>query len=310
MLKKALLSLAIIAALLAGSYQWMVLRRPVLDENARKGIPGTFVKLSKGMVHYELAGPPEGEVVVLVHGLTTPYFIWDKTFPELVRSGFRVLRYDHYGRGFSDRPHVPHDHDLFDGQLRELISVLKLKTPVHLVGMSMGGGVCVTFTDRHPQMVSRVALISPLGFPYEEPFVRKLARVPLLGDSIMALAGEGLIKGAVKQSLYRFERFPEFMGKFEEQLRYRGYQEAILSTQRNLRFEPLMEAYARVGKQKRPMLLIWGRQDEVLPFSQNEKVKGAIPSVEFHPLDEAGHSSHYEQPEVVNPILVRFLRNP
>ncbi|MGB7874199.1 MAG: hypothetical protein WBL25_07430, partial [Anaerolineales bacterium] len=77
-----------------------------LNEAARAGAPGSFVQLSDGCSHYELGGPPDGQPVVLVHGFSVPYFIWDPTFSFLTECGFRALRYDLFGRGYSDRPRV------------------------------------------------------------------------------------------------------------------------------------------------------------------------------------------------------------
>ena len=71
-----------------------------LDELARKDAGGSFAALKDGMTHYELGGPEDGKPVVLVHGFSVPYFIFDPTFEFLGKSGFRVLRYDLIGRGF------------------------------------------------------------------------------------------------------------------------------------------------------------------------------------------------------------------
>ena len=65
------------------------------------------MRLSDGFTHYELGGPPTGHLVVLAAGFSVPYYIWDPTFSALTEAGVRVLRYDYYGRGFSDRPDVP-----------------------------------------------------------------------------------------------------------------------------------------------------------------------------------------------------------
>ena len=65
-----------------------------IDANVRNITPGDFVELSEGFVHYELSGAPEGELVVLVHGFSVPYYVWDPTVDELVKQGYRVLRYD------------------------------------------------------------------------------------------------------------------------------------------------------------------------------------------------------------------------
>jgi hypothetical protein len=52
-----------------------------------------IVKLSKGKVYYELAGPEEGELVVLLHGITWWSFTWIHTVPVLTQRGFRVLTF-------------------------------------------------------------------------------------------------------------------------------------------------------------------------------------------------------------------------
>lgn len=57
-----------------------------------------FAKLSDGTVAYELTGPESGELVVLVHGVSGPMMVWDKTVPALNAAGFRTLRFDLYGR--------------------------------------------------------------------------------------------------------------------------------------------------------------------------------------------------------------------
>ena len=98
-----------------------------LDETARKQADGSFIALTDGVTHYELGGPKNGQPVVLVHGFSTPYFIFDTTFEFLVNSGFRVLRYDLIGRGYSDRPHVDYNIHLFVRQLKDLLDALELK---------------------------------------------------------------------------------------------------------------------------------------------------------------------------------------
>ena len=113
--------------------------REDLDDEARSLATGSFVELTDGQVHYELAGSGDGPVVVLVHGFSVPSFIWDPTFEELLSQGFRVLRYDLFGRGFSDRPDVDYDGTLFVEQLHELLAELGIEEPVDLVGLSMGG---------------------------------------------------------------------------------------------------------------------------------------------------------------------------
>src|SRR5690606_26904086 len=70
--------------------------RETLDDAARRNAPGKFVRLSDGVTHYDVAGPDTGRTVVLVHGFSVPYYIWDSTSNALARGGYRVVRYDEY----------------------------------------------------------------------------------------------------------------------------------------------------------------------------------------------------------------------
>ena len=108
------------------------------------------------------AGPENGRPVVLVHGFSSPYFIFDTTFEFLVNSGFRVLRYDLFGRGYSDRPRTDYNIHLFVRQLKDLLDALGFKQ-VNLVGLSMGGAISAAFISQYPDHVSRQVLIDPAG---------------------------------------------------------------------------------------------------------------------------------------------------
>src|SRR3954471_17451667 len=93
-----------VVALLGVPYAWFEIADPErleLTDAVRASAPGRFVRLTDGYTHYELGGPPAAPVVVLVAVFSVPYYIWDPTFEALVGAGFRVLRYDYYGRGFS-----------------------------------------------------------------------------------------------------------------------------------------------------------------------------------------------------------------
>lgn len=280
----------------------------VLDAAARSTVSGSFVELPDGITHYEMAGPPEGRLVVLVHGFSVPYYIWDPTFAALVQAGFRVLRYDLYGRGYSDRPDAVYNQDLFVGQLRHLLTALHVDRPVDLVGLSMGGAISVTFTDRHPEMVNKLCLISPAGLPMKRPALAGLVEAPLFGEWFMNLFGDQMLVDWLRGDFRQPEKFPEYQKKYRLQMKYVGFKRALLSTIRSGFLSDMTEAYRRVGQQRRPVLLIWGREDKAIPFSTSEKVRAAIPQVEFHAIDDAGHISHYERPEIVNRLLMEFLR--
>jgi pimeloyl-ACP methyl ester carboxylesterase len=127
-----------------------------LNEKTRKSSGGSYIQLPDGITHYEVSNPEQDDIVVLVHGFSVPYFIFDPTFEFLSRSGFRTLRYDLFGRGFSDRPQTRYDIDLFVRQLADLLDALRFPRPVSLIGLSMGGPITATFTERYPERVNKL----------------------------------------------------------------------------------------------------------------------------------------------------------
>lgn len=279
----------------------------LLDELTRSSAPGQFTELPDGMVHYEIAGPSDAQTVVLIPGFSVPYAIWDPTFDALVESGFRVLRYDLYGRGYSDRPDTTYDQDLFDRQLMNLLGALGIDKPIDLVGLSMGGAISVVFIDLHPEMVRKLCLIDPAGLPWKQSFNARLAQAPVIGELIMGLMGDNVLVSNLKDYFHGDRGYAELKQKFLDQMQYVGFKKALLSTLRSGVATGAVEAYQRIGKQGYPVMLVWGREDRVVPFEISERVKEQIPGIEFHAIDEAAHIPHYERPEVVNPLLTEFL---
>jgi pimeloyl-ACP methyl ester carboxylesterase len=280
----------------------------LLDDNERRDAMGKFVRLSDGITHYELAGPEDGEVVVLVHGFSVPFYIWDANFSALVDAGFRVLRYDLFGRGYSDRPHARYDQAFFDLQLTELLDALEITRPVNLVGLSMGGLIVVVFADRHPERVKRLVLIDPLCSPMRSGLINRIITFPVVGELFMDWFTKRFFLDQSSDFLHP-EHFPDYNAMFMPQLQYIGFKSAMLATIRHMMRDNVTSPYRRFGQNSRPALLIWGQQDKVVPFDQNTRVREMIPFIQFEPIADSGHVPNYERPEVVNPILINFLRS-
>ena len=92
------------------------------------------------------------------------------------------------------------------------------------------------------------------------------------------------------------------------QMRYSGFRRALLSTLRNYLAENWSKAFACVRLATAPVFLVWGRTDRDVPFSLSREVLAAIPRARFLPAADAAHVPFLEQPEVVNPVLPRFLQ--
>jgi pimeloyl-ACP methyl ester carboxylesterase len=293
-----------------------------LNDLTRKEASGSFVQLSAGYTHYELSNPhptfgtplPLGEGtgvrdVVLVHGFSVPYFIYDPTFAFLTQSGFRVLRYDLYGRGFSDRPETRYNIGFFVRQLGELLDALGITNPVALVGLSTGGPITAAFTARFPARVNKLVLIGPVGAKaLALGRLLKVAALPFVGERIIGwLGSEGMTRISASDFSIR-QLADQLLPRYAAQMQYRGFKQAILSTIRNNMLGSFRDVYAQIAKMDKPVLLFWGEHDHTVPFKHNNALRAVLPNAQFHAIQNCGHLPHYEKPEEVNPILLEFLR--
>lgn len=278
-----------------------------LNENTRKASTGLFVALSDGVTHYELGGPKDGKPVVLVHGFSVPLFIFDSLFDFLTNAGFRVLRYDLFGRGYSDRPNIRYDINLFVRQLKELLDALGM-SDITLLGLSMGGPVTTSFVNMHPRFVRKHVMIDPSGAKgVGLTWLLKITRLPILGEFLIALFGRNnMIKG-IASDFFDPELVSIFQEKYKVQMEFKGFKRAILSTMRNGMLDSFLETYKKVGALKKPTLIFWGMNDETTPYADHPLILQALPHAEFHAIENCGHIPHYEKPEIFNPILLEFL---
>lgn len=280
--------------------------RYTLDEAARKNVSGSFVQLTDGITHYELAGSDTGKVVVLVHGFSVPYYIWDSTFVKLVDEGYRVLRYDEYGRGFSDRPDKVYEASLLRQQLEELLTALNIQSVHAIAGLSFGGPVVTDFAIHHPNQVDKVILVDPF-FPLESAEPTKPSYPESFMRFMMALSPEDMVNGQLTDLKYP-ERFPQWADQYKVQMQYKGFRHALISTRLHYATPEKMRAnYKELDEQHKPILLIWGKEDNTTPFSSSDELRKIV-QTEFMPVDDAAHLPHMEKASGVNARIIEFLK--
>jgi pimeloyl-ACP methyl ester carboxylesterase len=287
------------AAVLIELYNKNDVEKKELTPAERKPIGGSFIKLSRGITHYQLAGPDTGRVIILVHGFSVPEYIWDTTYKYLYRHGFRVLRYDMYGRGFSGRPNVVYDKALYNQQLFDLIKQLHLPTPLNLAGVSFGGEVITNFTCQYPDLVNKVVLVDP-GYDLLPP-----SKPLWLTDYYEAMHAGERAKGQLSDFKYP-EKHPDWVNKYLLQMFYKGFRHAIISTQYNYNNRG-RESNTCLNSKHKPVLLIWGKEDNTVPIRYSDSIRSVL-MVDFFPVDDAGHLPFIEKAAIVNPKIAEFLK--
>lgn len=300
-----LVTLVVVVAALAGYGAWKNPEKGPLNAAARTGVPGQFVALSGGVTHYDIAGPDTGRVVVLVHGFSVPSYIWDSTSVALSAAGYRVIRYDLFGRGWSDRPDAAYDGAMYDAQLDALLDSLRITQPIDLVGLSFGGFVTAHYVAGHAARVRTLTMIDPasrertlpgfLSWPVVGPWIWQTTQVP------------GMADGQTSDFLHP-ERYPTWVDQYRPQMRYNGFGRALLRSAVTMSRTDFGALFASAAKTGVPTLLVWGTQDRTVPIALSEVARTNMPQLEFFPVDSAGHLPHMEQSAVVHAKMQEFFR--
>jgi len=282
--------------------------RPEMDSEARKAAPGQFAFLSDGETHYEWHGPVEGPVLVCIHGLTTPSYIYKFLVPSLAEAGFRVLTYDLFGRGFSDRPKGGQTRAFFIRQLRELLQDQGIGGGISLLGYSMGGSIATVFAAAEPDRVERLILLAPAGMKHTPGKLAEFAqKVPVLGDWLMlALGGRQLRQGALAQA-GPADIVAEFADRQALEISFRGYLPAVLSSQRNILAEELEADHRDLEALGVPVAAVWGQDDTVIPISAMGKLAEWNRSARQAVVPGAGHGLAFSHASEVIEALATVL---
>ena len=290
---------AALAALAIWPFAREAMRKP-MDADARRDAPGDFVQLSQGITHFRWIGPVRGPVAVCVHGLTTPSMVWDAVANGLALMGFRVLVYDLYGRGYSDRAPGLQDHDFFLRQLEDLLDDQGITEDVTLLGYSMGGAIVSAFAARHPERTLRLILLAPAGMGHDLGRMARFTRdTPILGDWLMLLRYPAAHMQGTEAERTLPTEVEGIIDYQQAELTKRGFVPAVLSSLRGILPRPLEEAHRQISRDGIPVLAVWGRDDKVIPLRAMAQLTQWNRTARHEVIDGAGHGLTYTHASAV-----------
>lgn len=302
---KSGLFLVILLILLGCSKEFTDPETILKDDAFRASVKtGAFAKLGDGYTYYEFANPTSDTLVVMVHGFSVPSYIWDSTFNAAVKRGYAALRYDTYGRGYSDSPDVVYDVALYAQQLKDLLDFLQISKPVNLLGLSDGGRTISAFAFQYPQRVRYLIYVDPAGF--DTPAPRDSTASPMVTEEeVIAMKQSDRYKNMAAGQLSDFYDSTQFRGwdkKYAEIMKYKGFVRALLSTNKNR--TSLEIEHRRIASSGIPVIAIWGEHDMVVKLEEvKPTMMDRIPNLELFVLPKAGHLPHMEQTAMFNSIL-------
>lgn len=253
-----------------------------------------FTTWKGAKVHYTDEG--EGVPVLMIHGFGGNHRNFSRITDSLKQS-FRCIRVDLPGFALSEFPALEHPNfqaeytDFF----RCFFDSLRLDS-VYVIGNSMGGLMAWSLAASFPEKVKHLTLVSSAGYEMEK-----------ITKSVAAIFRNPILQAAFKRG------FPLFMNqRGAESIYFDKTKISAVEVQFNNWFWnakgnlehmialSVAEQYpdtALIKKIQCPTLVIWGKQDKLIPAQHGERFKRDIPNCNLVVLDSCGHVAMMEQPQ-------------
>lgn len=247
---------------------------------------------------YRLEGTGRGPPALLVHGLGSSAHSYARALVPLTRTFRQVWALDLPGNGFSPRPSggpLPlHEHvEVILEARRSLIG-----EPAFMVGNSLGGGLALFAASQEPSAFAGLTLVSPAG-----------ARLPAeqLRDVVDSFRVKDR-KGARALAHKLFARPPLAMLLFADELRKMVSTETVRHVVSTAKADDAATE-AMLAKLTMPTLLIWGRQEKLMPREAFAWFRAHLPpAAEVDEVEAFGHMPQMEHPDQFVARLERFVR--
>jgi 3-oxoadipate enol-lactonase len=244
-------------------------------------------------------GPP----VLFIHGYPLGRRMWRPQLEALL-GNMRMVCPDLRGHGDSEAGQTPFTIDLHADDCVDLLDALEIDEPVVVCGISMGGYVALALQRMYPERVAGLVLVSTRAGAdsAEGKAKRDQAMAQARDHGVSAIVDSMLPKMFAPQNVKR----KEAVIKTLDQVMRKTSLEGVLGDLVAMRDRP--DATPTLSAIEVPTLVIHGRDDQLIPFSEGEALAGGIRGAQLVALDDTGHLPNLEQPQAFNTAVRDFVK--
>ncbi len=255
-------------------------------------------------------GPP----LLMVHGFCTHLYTW-RHIRKALSKNHKLYMVDLKGFGHSVKA-TDGNYTVYD-QAHALIHFIKKNDlkGLTLVGHSFGGGVSLItalyLLKMMPERIEKLVLIDSVGYPQTLPPFLNLVQLPLVGDmGVNIVSSRMIIKGMFARAYYDQSAVTKadieaYARPFDEP----DSRKALLMASRHMIPGDMDELSMKYNGIDLPTLILWGREDKVVPLKIGKRLHADLKNSRFVVFDECGHVPHEERPEETLEVLMDFLEN-
>ena len=242
-----------------------------------------------------------GNPVLLIHGLGGSIESWINNIYTISSKQLRVIVLDLPGFGFSDKPKINYTPSFYSVFITKFLNRLDAYSHVSIIGCSLGGHIAAEVALNHPSLVSKLVLISPAGAPPVS-----FRGTPALRNYVDILKAETLQEA--KKALSSVDNGPvddTYAQNFYSKLLTSGAKEAFITALNGSAHAPRLSR--RLHKIKAGTLLIWGKDDRIIPVKFIEPfVK--MENCRIFLLEKSGHVPYISRSALFNKIVTDFIK--
>jgi pimeloyl-ACP methyl ester carboxylesterase len=256
--------------------------------------------LASTHVHHGQGQPP----LLLLHGFDSSLLEFRRFLPE-VAAFSEIWAVDLLGFGFCDRtlPSLTNPINIRDHLFQ--FWQQQIRSPVVLVGASMGGAAAIDFTLTYPEVVHQLILIDAAGMG-AGPNMGRWMLPPLDRWATNFLKNPG-VRRRISQQAYFDQALvtPDAEVCASLHLHCRGWAEALIAFTKSGGYNCLS---SKISEIIHPTLIIWGRQDKILGTQDAVKFQRAIAHSTLVWIEDCGHIPHLEQPTATAQAVHHWLQ--
>src|SRR4051794_25368989 len=267
------------------------------------------IEIGGRKITYVDIGEGDKPPAVLIHGLGGCWQNWLENIPRLAQDR-RCIALDLPGFSGSEMPHKKITIAGYGETVVELCRALDLAQPVDVIGNSMGGFIAAEIGISHPDFVRQIVLCSAAGISItnlkRRPALTAARATAAVAEYVIARRGSLVRRPGIRHLMlgYVFRHptrlAPDLAYQFMHGAGSPGFIHALDAlTDYDFR--------DRLDDVKVPVLLVWGREDNLVPVKDADEFERLIPDVRKVILEDTGHCAMVERPETFNDLVVEFL---
>ena len=268
-----------------------------------------FVEIDGMQVHFRDQGLATDSLpIVLIHGTGASLHTWESWVNEL-KNKHRIITLDLPAYGLTG-PNKTGDYsqDFYVNFMENFLLKLNIKRCV-LGGNSLGGSITWAFALEHPERVGKMILVDAGGYPMVSksvPIAFQIARMPIVGNLFKYILPYAVIEKSLQNVYVHDDRItPELIERYYDLASRTGNRKAFLD---RMRSSIKNDNYLKIKTLTMPTLIIWGKEDGLIPLDVAEKFHKDLPNDTMIVFKDLGHTPMEEDPMKTVKAVKDFLR--